>query len=350
MRLKHTTALAATLVVTATASAAKPRGPINLVDFGRVVEMPGQPAGGIPPEHELMRGADGWDAVRGADGEYVIGVEWDSPREISEVNIEFRHAIANRDKIRVQYWQEADADTSENARTAPAGRWMTPRWEWWAGDRDVSYAFLPCDREGSGRRNGGRAPGGGEAGERGIAEDDIAEDDIARDDTARDGIAKGGDPAGGEACEAGCPPHRRTRRIRFLCGKDDLPPVRYLRAYGPGKATTATFDLRFDADAKFAPPVLVKTVNCYVISADGKVAMESAALHERSGTLRVRYYRQDTNSPNRSRLLIARVADSENRVEILPARVAREGRLRPGDAGLVLEHRGGPVTTRPSRR
>ncbi len=31
-----------------------------------------------------------WDAVRDEDGQYSIGIEWDAPRDVCEVNIEFR--------------------------------------------------------------------------------------------------------------------------------------------------------------------------------------------------------------------------------------------------------------------
>ncbi len=103
---------------------------------GRLAEFGG---GGVAASHartpadELIRGADGWSAVRGDGGQYTIGVEWDTPRELSEVNIEFRHAIANREEIKVQYWKAERTSTRGGGKPGEerlAGRWMTPNTDW----------------------------------------------------------------------------------------------------------------------------------------------------------------------------------------------------------------------------
>ncbi len=273
---------------------AAPPGRINLVEFGRVVELSDQPARVTTTQDELARGSDGWDAVKGPGGDYSIAVEWDEPRDIAEVNIEFRHAIAHREQLRVQYWMPADSKADPAGRSAAgAGRWLTPEADWWAGDRDVSFAFLPQDKEPIGRQ------------------------------------------PSSESC-------RRTTRIRFLCGSGELPPVRYLRAYGLGKPVSDTFDVRFDARDKLAPPVLVKIVNGFVLSGDGGVTMESAVIHEAPGTLVIRYARENAASPNRTQVLVSPVDAPSKQFVFLPAEAARLGRVRVAEAGLVVERRGGP--------
>jgi hypothetical protein len=291
--------LAITMVSLPARAASKDR--INLVDFGRVVELADEPTRVTTANDELTRGTDGWDAVRGAAGEYYIGVEWDEPLDICEVNIEFRHAIADREQIRVQYFR-ADNDTTRAAASEAApvrGRWLTPQADWWAGDRDVSFAFLPQDKDSSDRKNSTES-------------------------------------------------YRRTTRIRFLCGKADLPPVRFLRAYGAGKAEVATFDLRFRDQEKLAPPALVKAINGYILSGDDQVTMESAVVQDTPGTLSIRYFRGDTASPNRTRLLISAVSQPEREVVVVPAEAAAKGRVSVPQVGLVFERRGGQAATRPN--
>src|SRR5262245_9425235 len=185
---------------------------INLVDSAQVVRYEGDSPATLPA-HPLERGPDGYDAWVGPDGQYMIGVEWDAPRDLAEVNIEFRHAIANREGIRVQYWQE-DWPVHDGQKTSrPAhGRWTTAKADWWAGDRDVTFSFVPYHQEQPGKD----AP------------------DFR---------------------------YRRTRRLRFLLGKKELPPVRYLKAYGPTVALEATFALSFDAGSTVRPPVRLSIIN-----------------------------------------------------------------------------------------
>lgn len=296
------TGLAVVLLMGAGALA-KGRPRIDLVEFGRVVELPDAPVKITTAADELPRGADGWDAVEREDGEYTIGVEWDEPRDLSEVNIEFRHAIANREKIKVQYFKPLDAQGRSGQagdRKPSQGRWLTPKAEWWAGDRDVSFAFAPQDEETA--------------------------------DASQPGVT-----------------YRGTSRLRFLCGKDELPPVRYLRAYGPGETATDTFDLRFEAKARIGPPVMVRIVNGYILSSDGKTTMESAVLHEGPAWLRIHYFRDEAPSANHTRVMISPVDKPDQEVTVLPAEVARRGTLGVADSGVTVARRGGKVTaTRPA--
>jgi hypothetical protein len=282
------------IALAAASVAAAARQRIDLVEFGRVVQLPDEPKRVTTDEDELTRGADGWEAPKNDNGEYSIGIEWDEPRDIAEVTIEFRHAIANREQIRVQYWKAEPAGAGTGA---PRGRWFTPRWDWWAGDRDVSFAFMPEDRE-----------------------------------------------AGGHKPEAGR--FRRTTRIRFLCGKDELPPVRYLKAYGADPVTTDTFDFRFER-ARMAPPVMITVVNGYILAVDSKTTMTSAVLQESPGALEVRYARTDPASPNATRLMLAALDHPKEQQVLRPAQAARDGRIRLDEAGVVMERRGGRPASAP---
>lgn len=287
---------AALFAVTLPCWGAGPSRRVNLVEFGRVVELPDEPAQPTSEADELSRGVEGWEAIRARNGVYTIGVEWDEPRELAEVNIEFRHAIANREKIRAEYWkQEGQGETESTADRRLEGRWVTPKTEWWAGDRDVSFAFLPED-----------------------------------EDTANRG-------------EPGTPT-RRTTRLRFICGKDDLPPVRYLRAYGPERARTDTFNFQLDPSAGLAPPVSVEIVNGFILAADGRTTMTSAVLREtQDAALQIRYGRTDAESLNRARLILHPVDDPEARTVVYPAEVARLGQIRLAEAGVIIKRQGGRV-------
>lgn len=266
---------------------------IDLVEFGRVVELPEEPDRVTTEADELVRGTDGWEAVLSDDGQYTIGVEWEEPREVAEVNIEFRHAIANREQIKVQYWKGEVPDKNGKADgKAAKGRWMTPKAEWWAGDRDVSFSFLPEDKETAKQKNDGKTT-------------------------------------------------RVTQRLRFICGKEDLPPVRYLRAYGPARSATETFDIRFDRDKELAPPVTVRAVNGFIIAGDGKTKMTSAILRDESNTLQIRYSRNDSTSPNRTQLILSPVDKPEVETVLLVGEAAKRGRVQVAKAGVVLERRGG---------
>jgi hypothetical protein len=81
---------------------------INLVDFAKVVKYAGQSPETLTAE-VLSRGKDGWSAWRGDGGQYMIALEWTEPRVLVEAEIEFRHAIAKRNEIQVQFFDETSA-------------------------------------------------------------------------------------------------------------------------------------------------------------------------------------------------------------------------------------------------
>lgn len=282
--------------------AAKSR--IDLAEFGRVVHFPEVPTKVTTTKDELSRGSDGWDAVQDEDGQYSIGIEWDEPRDISEVNIEFRHAIADRELIKAQYWKEdktasQPGDSKTKTSKHSSGRWLTPKAEWWAGDRDVSFAFAAQDAETANKNLPGKTV-------------------------------------------------RRTTRLRFLCGRQELPPVRYLRAYGPGKVVVDTFDVRFDPKPTLALPVVVDVVNGFALSADGQAVLDSVMIRNDREVLVLRFFQNDETSPNRTEVILSSLDKPENSYRFFPAQVAKRGLVRIPAGGVVIERRGGkPATTRP---
>jgi hypothetical protein len=260
---------------------------INLTDFGQVVQF-SEPGNNIPKAAPLDRGTDGWEAYRAKDGQYMIGVEWDEPRDVAEANIEFRHAIANREKIKVQYYQYHKPDSGKSDE----GNWTTAKVaEWWAGDRDISFTFTPLSEE--------------------------------RPDQ------KGSDVT-----------YRRTSRIRFVLGKDDLPPVRYIRVYGPNKSAEATFEVQIPAD-RLKPPFQVSVVNGNLIEVDEaekrtttrSVKFESAPL-----TLRISYAKGDAETPTRTQVTIGGEGDTLEPVMFSPVDVVAKGKLAL-DKGVVIKYR-----------
>ncbi|HOA72722.1 MAG TPA: hypothetical protein PL151_14035 [Phycisphaerae bacterium] len=295
LQFKGWSATTAASLLAACSGWAAPDKRVDLVEFGRVVAMPDEPKAVTTAADELVRGTNGWDAVRGDDGVYTIGVEWDEPRELAEVNIEFRHAIADREQIKVQYWKDEPGGTEGAGTTGrkAKGRWLTPKTEWWAGDRDVSFSFLPGDHEAT----------GGQA-----------------DKTTR-----------------------RTRRLRFICGKTHLPPVRYLRAYGPEPFATDTFDVRLDANSPLSPPVTVQIVNGYILSVVGNAQMTSAVMRDREMALQIRYLRGEADSPNRTRVILESMDEAGVQAVFYPAEVARRGQVRLTERRLVVERRGGKL-------
>ncbi len=267
---------------------------INLVDFARVVQYTGDSPATLAVR-ELERGADGWSAWRGDDGQYMIAVEWDEPRDVAEVNIEFRHAIADRDQIRVQYWQH-HWPSSAGGGWAPLddpfhGKWVTGKGDWWAGDRDVSLAFVPYREE----QPGDNAPG---------------------------------------------MRYRRTCRLRFACGQNDLPPVRYLRAYGPSEPAEATFDIRLDPDSNFRPPLMVSVVNGYVLGGDGLTTTQTARLDDAPASIHVRYAEGDLDTATRTIVTVRDRDDPLRGWSFLPAEAVKYGIIRVPALGVVIMHRG----------
>jgi hypothetical protein len=267
---------------------------IDLVDFGQVVRFGDDAAMTAQP---LDRGTDGWEAYSASPGSaptsgaaapagtpeamYIIGVQWETPRDIAEVNLEFRHAIANREKIQVQYYQEGWPAGDKTAK----GHWQTAKIaDWWAGDRDVSFVFTPYSEE---------QPGKGAPDVR----------------------------------------FRQTRRLRFLIGKEAPPPVRYIRAYGPGKAAMASFELSSEAEA--AKAVLTATVeNGYIIQGASGGTTQSTLIETLPRVLSIRYAVVEANSPNRT--LVKLQGEGSKRDQFAPAEVLKAGRVKLAAAGLTV--------------
>ncbi len=269
---------------------------INLADFARVVRYAGDTPETLAAQ-QLERGEDGWRVWEGDDGQSMIGLEWDEPRDVAEVEIEFRHAIADREQIVVQYFQRHWPHAHQGG-WAPLddpfhGRWVTAKAEWWAGDRDVGFAFVPYSEE---------RPGDGAPAVR----------------------------------------FRRTYRLRFLLGKrgEDLPAVRYLRAYGPAKPAEAAFEIRFDSRARLKPPLDVTALNGYLVNADDRTTARSATLDGPSDRLRVRFHADDLESPNRTIITLRDRDDALNGLSFLPAEAVARGLIRVPAWGVVIAHVG----------
>jgi len=284
-----------TLVVLAVAAgmaAADKR--IDLAEFARAVEYTGDKAETLQAR-ELDRGVDGWTAWKGEDGQYMIGLEWDEPRDIAEACIEFRHAVANRETIQVQYWQHHWPNDARGG-WAPLddpfhGKWVTAKAEWWAGDRDISFAFVPYNEE----QPGDKAP------------------------EMR---------------------YRRTYRLRFLCGKNELPPVRYLRAYGPAQTIEATFDIRMDGAGRLEAPLSVSVANGYVLTEDKKTTMTTARLATSPANMTLCFLEGDLESQTRTIVTVRSSRDSMEGFSFLPAEVVKYGSIRIPSLGVVVSHRG----------
>jgi len=251
---------------------------IDLAEFATAVRFEGESPAMITAA-ALERGVDGWEVYTLPDGTRAIGLEWDNPRDLAEVNIEFRHAIAHRDRIRVQYWSASGspAEASPGLEDAFHGRWVTARADWWAGDRDVSFAFLR-----------------GEA-------------DVP-------------------AASADDPLVIRTRRLRFLCGTDDLPPVRYLRAYGPDEAVEATFQVRFGPQARGRTTLDVAAVNGLLRSRETSTLLKTARITGDPAELTVRFS-PDEEGFSRTVVTLRDASDRAVGFSFLPAEALRRGTI-----------------------
>jgi len=279
---------------------------INLVDFARVVRFTGDSPHSLEV-HEIERGSDGWGVWTAENGQSMIGVEWDEPRDLAEVEIEFRHAIADRDQIRVQYFQNHWPNVGRGGRALPDdpfhGRWVTAKADWWAGDREVGFVFVPYDQE---------QPGDGA-------------------------------PAVG---------YRRTYRLRFLLGKrnHELPPVRYLRAYGPREPADAAFDIRFDPGSQLEPPIDVSVVNGYVLEENVGTTTRAASLKSAPARLRVRYAAGERQAMNRTVVTLRNRDDACQGLSFLPAEAVQYGIIRVPSLGVVVAHVGSRKDLQAARR
>ena len=273
---------------------------IDLAEFATAVRYEGDSPDRIRAT-ALERGVDGWEVYALPDGTRAIGLEWNNPRDLAEVNIEFRHAIAHRERIRVQYWSATGkpAEASPEVEDAFHGRWVTARAEWWAGDRDVSFAFLRGEPD---------APS------------------AATDE----------------------PLVIRTRRLRFLCGPDDLPPVRYLRAYGSGDPVEATFAVRFGSDAPGRSSLDVTVVNGVLPGRESSALLKTARITGHPAELTVRFS-PDEHGFSRTVVTLRDAADHGVGFSFLPAEVRRRGAITvPAlDAVVSATDPGGVAASRP---
>ncbi|HSW45971.1 MAG TPA: hypothetical protein VLM89_10410 [Phycisphaerae bacterium] len=268
---------------------------INLAEFGRSVRFEGDtPA--MLEAHELESSPDGWAVWTGEDGQSMIGLEWDEPRVLAEAEIEFRHAIADRDQIRVQYFLPHMPTTQPAAEPMPDdpfhGQWVTAKSDWWAGDRFVGFAFAPMNEE----------------------------------------LKTVGVPADAT---------RRTRRLRFLLGKrnKELPPVRYLRAYGPARPVEAAFEIRLDRRSPLMPPLRASVVNGLLIDEDGKPT-RSMTVEATLARLKVRHAEGDRTSGSRTIVTLADDKNSTTGFSFLPAEVVERGTIHVSPYGASIAHVG----------
>jgi len=265
---------------------------INLADFARVVRFDGEGPRGLRAV-ELVRGEDGWPPYVDEGGEAWIGLEWDSPRVIVEAEIEFRHAVADRRLVHVEYFEHepmADAGCGDRpCRDAFHGRWVTGRTDWWAGDRFVGFEFLPTAAGGSG-------------------------------DVSRQGYPV-------------------TSRLRFRLGKRnyELPPVRYIRVYGPESPREASLEVRLDRDSPLRWPLSVSVRNGVLVEQETTLTTRTATLDSDARMLRVRY-NAEACRPNRT-VVTLRMTDGTLRgFSFEPEEVVARGLIRVPALGVVVRH------------
>jgi hypothetical protein len=243
---------------------------VNLADFGQVVHF--EAGGGSQLSAEpLKRGEDGWTAQQLPDGRYAIGLEWDRPRVIRECSIEFRHAIANRHLVTVEYWHKDG--------------WRRTSYEWWAGDRDVNFRFGPSPLD---------------------------------------------EPSASS-------PSRciRTRRLRFLCGPDSRPPVRYLRTYGFDGAIEMDLDIKRLEDSPFTPPLRVSTTNGYLIQSGDSLETETQLVKPPFRVM-IRCTPVAADHPNATMVRLRGIRDDRQKVEFVAVDLIDASVLRLTEAGMVI--------------
>lgn len=292
------------LCLAASAGAGLDDGRIDLGEFARVVEYVGTTPETLQVK-TLERGVDGWTAWKGPDGQYMIGLEFDEPRDIAETCVEFRHAIAERQLIQVQYFRQHWPNNQQGG-WAPLddpfhGEWVTVKGDWWAGDRDVCMSFARYSEE---------QPGKGAPDYR----------------------------------------HRRTYRLRFLLGTRELPPVRYLRAFGPGEPATAEFQVRLEPRAALRLPLDLSVANGLLLEGQARIPSTLMPLDEEPIEFAVRYAREDLRSPNRTIVTLRSAENARKGVSFLPAEVVQHGQIRVPALGVTVAHKGAAPQTRPAEQ
>lgn len=267
---------------------------INLVDSGRVVQYTGQTPETLQAE-VLLRGQDGWSAWQGADGQYMIAVEWSEPRLIAEAEIEFRHAIAQRGNIQVQYF-DGNAETGVPYGLCAGdlfhGQWKTVTADWYAADRKVTF---------------------------------LIGDKIQQPTTA---------PAERPTRTAIC-----TRKLRFLCGPAARPPIRYLRAYGPAAKKTARFEIVRLKDASIQFPLKTTVYNGSLLD-DEEQQVEQAFVDVDDNIIHVSYVDNDGDKINHTIVTLREPHELTRGFSFDPADVVQFGLIRIPAMGFVIEHIG----------
>ncbi len=283
---------------------------INLADFGRVVRFEGDCPGTLR-EIEIEHASDGWSPWIDDEGVAWIGLAWDEPRLVTEVEIEFRHAIADRRLVRVEYFEhESISDPSCGGQAgydAYHGRWKKGRTDWWAGDRFVGFEFLNST------------------------------DTQPSSDTAP------------EAPDTGYP---RTNRLRFFLGQRDyeLPPVRFVRVYGPHAPREVQLDILSDRHSAFTWPIEVSVTNGLLLNLPENLTTRTAALDPEHHTLHVRYH-EAARGANRTVVTLQSAGSEGVGLSFLPDEVVREGLIRIPSLGVTVADRArnhdGPPIRRP---
>lgn len=279
---------------------------VNLADFGRVVRFEGDSPRSLR-SIAIERGPDGWQSWVDEEGVAWIGVEWDRPRVITEVEIEFRHAVADRQLIQVEFFApEPLPDPSCGGRPgydAFHGRWMSGRTDWWAGDRFVGFEFL--------------GPVG------------------TQPATA--------DPLGGGEAGFLC-----TSRLRFNLGRRDygLPPVRYIRVYGPHTPCEARLDVRLDDDSPLVWPIEVEVTDGKLLNHPTYATTRTATLDPDGRTLHVRYH-GEARGANRTIVTLRSAGRDDRGFSFLPDEVVARGIVRVPSLGVTISDHAG-IAEKPS--
>jgi hypothetical protein len=267
---------------------------VDLVPFGRVVRYEGD-----SPEtfevHTVERGPDGWRAWKGENGNYMLGLEWDEPRDVAEVTLEFSAAFHNCDRIRVQYvkqhWPSLEVGGWAPIDDPFHGTWVTARpLNTWQGDRDARLSFGQLNEE------------PGRVGLHGLR-------------------------------------FRRTYRLRILLGTDEPPPICAIHAYPVQPVTQSEFELRFDRGSLFRLPLRVEIVNGTLLdqNTNSRTALTLPSL---VSLLRVAYLRVDVETQTRTVVTIRSADDPLRGFSFLPQEAHDRGALRIPALGVTVAARG----------
>ena len=268
--------------------------------FGRVVRFEGDSPEALEAR-ALARAPEGWRAYQDALGEYVLGLTWDEPRDIAEISLEFHDAFAEGDRIRVEYFYK-NWPSLEVGGWAPIddpfhGRWQTiPLQNAWLGERFVTLPFASLNTEPQ------REMWHGER-------------------------------------------YRRTYHLRLRFGTNAPPPVSAIRVHALQPEVEGEFDLRLDRRSPIRPPIEVSIVNGELLNERGEVA-RSVRWESASGTLRVRHFRVDVETPTRTIVTVRSVAEPLAGFSFLPEEVRSRGVIQVPALGAMVSTHGNRVKER----